>query len=497
MSDLHAQPRLAARAAPDAASRLAKWRALGAIGLVLLTFAAFWPSTLSLMASWEDGEQRTYTHGYVVLLLALWLIWRVRWDLAAIEARPFLPALGLAVVGALSWLMAFRAGLQIVHQAALPALAAVALLIAYGWPVLRRLAFPLAWLYLAIPVWDALLPVLNWISVMAVRLLVRIADVPAYFANNTFEIPLGTFEIADGCSGLHFFVVALTISLLYGEVNRDTLRTRVKLVVFALLLAMATNWLRIFIIVLAGYLSDMQHRLVTDEHYSFGWYMFAGMMVVYFFVVRRWPAGSHVPASGNPPDVAVPITRRGLAAALLGLALAPLALALDANQADASQLDRLMRTAAGAAVPGAAPALWRPGFPGADREFHGAIGDGPARVEVYAAGFAAQRQGKELSGFLTSVTGEMRRARSAGVAPAPWSELAAVDNAGGHWLVWYSYRMNERRYRDALRVQLDYGLGSFFGNPAAAVIALRARCEMADCAGARVALTRVSESNYP
>ena len=39
-----------------------------------------------------------------------------------------------------------------------------------------------------------------------------------------------------------------------------------------------TNWCAFFIIVVAGHLTDMQHHLVTDEHYSFGWYMFAGMM---------------------------------------------------------------------------------------------------------------------------------------------------------------------------------------------------------------------------
>jgi exosortase A len=480
-------------AAPAEAERFARRRALAAMGLVIATFVAFWPTLLSLRERWEDTVGRTYTHGYIVVLLVFWMIWRDRDRLAAAPAKSFLPALLLAVAGAIAWLVAYRAGLQIVHQAALPALAAVAVLTVFGWPVLRALAFPLAWLYLAIPVWDAILPLLNSISVFAVRFLLRVADVPAFFVNNRFEIPGGTFEIADGCSGVHFFVVALTVSLLYGEVNRDSTRTRVKLVVFALLLAMATNWIRIFIIVLAGYLTDMTHSLVVNEHYSFGWYMFAGMMVFYFLIVRRWPAPAAQPATpaGAPGD-AVP--RPGLAVAILGLAIAPFMLLVDSNRATPAQLETAMRPDAGAAHAGPTPG-WKPVFPNADATFTGAFGE----VELQVAGFASQGQGREVAGFSTSLLGEtLHRARvPRGDVPAPWNESAAFDENGRRWLLWSAYRMDDRWYRNALGLQLEYGFRSLAGAPAAAVVALRARCDSDDCATARRALLQVIETHYP
>jgi exosortase A len=473
--------------------RFARQRAFALMGLVLATFAAFWPTLLSLRERWEDTVGRTYTHGYVVVLLVFWMIWRDRDRLAAAPAKPFVPALLLAAAGTIAWLVAYRAGLQIVHQAALPALVAVAVLTAFGWSVLRALAFPLAWLYLAIPVWDAILPLLNSISVFAVRFLLRVADIPAFFVNNRFEIPGGTFEIADGCSGVHFFVVALTVSLLYGEVNRDSARTRVKLVVFALLLAMATNWLRIFIIVLAGYLTDMTHSLVVNEHYSFGWYMFAGMMVMYFLIVRRWPApGAQTAEPIDARGDAIP--RRGVALAIAGLALAPLTLLVDSNQASAAQLETAMRADAGTAQPAATPG-WTPVFPNADATFTGAFGD----VELHVAGFASQGQGREVAGFSTSLLGEtLHRARvPRGEVPAPWSENAAFDENGRRWLLWSAYRMDNRWYRNALGLQVEYGFRSLAGAPAAAVVALRARCDSDDCASARRALLQVIETHYP
>jgi exosortase A len=495
MNGADSQPEIVLTASADAGQRFASGRAFTVIALVLLSFGACWPGTLSLMASWEDTVGRTYTHGYVVVVLALWMIWRDRMSWTTVPARPFLPAVALLFAGALGWLVAYRAGLQIVHQAALPAFAASAVLVMFGWRTLRALAFPLAWLYLAIPIWDAVRPLLNWISVMAVRLLLRIADIPAYFVNNTFEIPSGTFAIADGCSGLHFFVVALTISLLYGEINRDNLRTRVKLVLFALVLAMATNWLRIFIIVLAGHLTDMQHRLVVNEHYSFGWYMFAGMMTLYFLIVRRWPAApTALPEATAPAGEMLP--RRGALVAALGLAVTPAWLFLDANVADDAQLVRAMRADVALQQSDAA-SDWQPRFAGATRESRGVLHAVDTPVEVYVAGYLSQRQGEELIGFGNSLLGEqLLRAPSPAPAPAPWTELQAVG-ATDHWVIWYAYRLDGRWYRSPLRLQLDYGIQSLSGAPAAAVIALRARCGAENCVAARESLKQIAETRYP
>ena len=69
------------------------------------------------------------------------------------------------------------------------------------------------------------------------------------------------------------------------------LRTRVKLVVFALAFAMATNWLRIFIIAIAGHLTDMQHHLVATSTTASAGYMFAVTMVMIF--PHRAPLAAH------------------------------------------------------------------------------------------------------------------------------------------------------------------------------------------------------------
>jgi EpsI family protein len=247
--------------------------------------------------------------------------------------------------------------------------------------------------------------------------------------------------------------------------------------------------------VLAGHFTEMQPPLVTQEHYSFGWYMFAGMMLLYFLVVRRWP---EAPAAGASPPAATGVIAptRAMVAALLALAVAPVWLLVDTNRASESQLSVAMRDdAAPRAAPGAA-GDWRPNFPGASRELHGSFAEEGTTVEFYAAGYLSQHQGAELVGFGNSLLGEKLRRGPRGAAPAPWKEQQA-DGAGGRSVIWSAYRLDDRWYSSSLRVQLDYGLRSLWSAPAGAVIALRAPCTANDCDAARQTLKQLAETHYP
>src|SRR5690606_23436432 len=154
---------------------------------------------------------------------------------------------------------------------------------------------------------------------------------------------------------------------LYGEINRDPPRMRLKLVALAAALSMAVNWLRIVIIVIAGYLTDMQHYLVSREHLSFGWVMFALTMAVFFLIVRRWPlpAASEPAASmGASPDRTPPAAVAMTAAVLL---VAPLWMLLDRNRSELSEVAPVLpRQVSGWEVERGAGVDWQPVFAGAD-----------------------------------------------------------------------------------------------------------------------------------
>ena len=232
-----------------------------------------------------------------------------------------------------------------------------------------------------------------------------------------------------------------------------------KLVALAIVMALLTNWLRIAIIIVAGHLTDMQHYLVSGEHYTFGWAMFAVAMAIYFLIVRRWTAEASVAADAPVP--AAPLAPLGVALACVTLALPGSWQWLDTNRASAPSAARGDLPAAVAgwrAV--AAPGEPRPAeFINADgstaRTFYG---DG-APVDVYRAFYLHQEQGARTRRVRQSAAGPGHAGalerRLAGRALA--RNQGAVPD-GDDWLVWYAYRVGENRDVDALRAQLRYGV---------------------------------------
>lgn len=481
---------------PRAIARNRNLRALAAMALLVLGLLLFWPTTASLIEQWEDTARRSYTHGYLIVAMSLWLLWRNRALWAQVEIKGSLLACIGVIVASVVWLIVYRAGIRIAHQALLPAIVFGAFVAANGFQAARRNWLPFAFLYFAIPLWDAINPLLQSLSSLAVRMMLRTAGIPVFFSGNTFTLPEGSLEIADGCSGLHFLIVGLAIAVLYGEINRDPWRTRVKLVVLATLLAMLTNWIRIFIIAVAAHLTDMQHYLVSKEHYSFGWLMFVGTMVIFFLIVRRWPVSPEPVAEAESVPRSGPISWLGAALASVGLLVAPVWLLADHNTIAKDQLPRLLpATLDGWSVQQTVGFDWHPVFAGADVTEHARYTKDANSIEAYAALYADQHQGKEVGAFANSVNGttlHVQRRGSAG--QGDWTELEATDSRGERWLLWYAYRLDQSWYRQSLPMQIQYGVKSLMSAPLSAVVAFRARCQIQDCSAARGALRDVTAS---
>ena len=127
---------------------------------------------------------------------------------------------------------------------------------------------------------------LQALTTRAVGLLASAFGLRVYIEGNTVGIPEGTFEIEGGCSGIHFLVVGLALAVLQGELIDAPIRRRVKLIAVMAALAIVCNWVRVFTIVMAGHLTDMQHFLIR-QHYTFGWALFAVIVGTFIWITAK------------------------------------------------------------------------------------------------------------------------------------------------------------------------------------------------------------------
>ncbi|MGE3906711.1 MAG: exosortase A [Reyranellaceae bacterium] len=488
-----------------AASRGASLRPLVVLALlVAVALVAFWPSISALMELWSHPEWRTYQHGYLIAVITLWLLFRERQRIANAVGRPSPGMLIIASAGAVAWAIAWNAGLQVVHFLLWPVILWAAVTGALGKQAGRALAPPIAYLYFAIPIWDALTPGLQSATVLANKVLAMVVGMPVLIEGNFIHIPEGSFEIAGGCSGLNYLVVGLAIAALLGEVNQDRPRRRLLLMAIGGALAIASNWLRVFIIIYVGHITDMDHYLVRVDHYNFGWVLYAFVLALFFYIARKLPEAKA--AAGADPDLPqVPSTDgRSIVYAVFATVIVALGPWLAGNL----RLAGTDELAAGAGVgvsqielpqslewqPAPAIGDWIPIFPGAEAESLVEFTQGESRVTAYTATYLRQAQGRELIGHDSRIEGLVpgRLTKSGVRIAATGPGISAME---AHWrstggsdaVIWWTYRIGSRDFTNGLRAQLWYGLASLWSDPVSAIVALRSECRP-DCGQARQVL---------
>src|SRR5262249_15724334 len=159
-------------------------------------------------------------------------------ELAAAPAHPWPLALAGLGSGIFAWLICYRASIQDLHITIFPALFWLAAAAARGWPLGPPLIVPVAFLYFALPSWSQLSNPLQDLTVVVMKGVLSVTGPPVRIHGSFIHIPNSTFEVQEGCSGLHYLIVGLAVAALNGELRHDTARNRAIQLAFMLLLAL-------------------------------------------------------------------------------------------------------------------------------------------------------------------------------------------------------------------------------------------------------------------
>jgi EpsI family protein len=377
---------------------------------------------------------------------------------------------------------------EIVSEALLPLLWIATVWASAGRSNARRLASAIGYFYFAIPIWDVLNGTLQRLTVTVVSWWLRGANVPAHLDGNFIHLPLGTFEVAGGCAGLSFLIVSLALAALGGVLYHHRWVPRLALVLVAVLLALFANWLRVFSVVMAGYLTDMQSFLVVKDHYYFGWVLFFVCLSPLWWVdswLQRRAVGSEPGAI--MPRTEVPMTApSALVVVLTGMVLT-------AGGGFGQWLAAAPPPSAARAIDLPPVESWKvveawndsrlPVFVGPTAAAAGWYARGDARVGVYVADYAVQRQEHEVVFYQNrpqgpedeTESGEIRTVSTA-AGPVAFVELATRTAGGAQRLVWVSLRVAGHFATGDLGAKVWQAAGVLFGRRDAQVIVLTADC---------------------
>ncbi len=294
---------------------------LGALGLcalaILALLVAYRDTVLDIVGIWSRSE--TFAHGFLVIPVSLYLIWRARNEWLGIPARPAWWGAPLLLGLGFAWLVARVTGIAVGQHLALVLMLPATVLMVMGARFAWAIAFPLAFLVFAAPMGEQLMPMLMDFTARFTVTMLRLTGIPVYVEGTFFSIPSGDWSVVEGCSGIRYLIASLTMGSLFAYLSYRSYWKRALFIAFSVVLPIVANGFRAYMIVMIAHLSDMKLALGVD-HFIYGWVFFGLVMLLMFWI------GSFF-ADGDPPrPQQVEVARAGstpvVAAALLALAAA-------------------------------------------------------------------------------------------------------------------------------------------------------------------------------
>lgn len=250
------------------------WQRIAPFIIIAIMVAIFLPTFIGLSTQWTQWDE-SLSHAYPLLLWFLVLLYKVgpinrtRQNLWI----DFLLAIGL-IAASICWFLFNTIQIKILEQLMLLPILFLALAFAFGVKTLWQLRFLLLMPVFAIPIWDYLNNGLVQLASAIVGEMVRMIRIPALIDGSSIFIPSGHIMIADGCSGLRYLIISLALGYTISYLNGYREKGLIISLLIAGLLGLLANWIRIFVLILVGYHTEMQSSLMTD-HETFGWIVFA------------------------------------------------------------------------------------------------------------------------------------------------------------------------------------------------------------------------------
>ena len=400
-------PALPAQAVP------AHWRAPLLAVLVLWAWILFVlrDTAVGMVDIWSRSE--TFTHGFFVPPIALWLMWRQRSRLWPLQPRPMPWVLLVMALCAVVWLLADMVSANAPAQLALVALLVLTIPCLLGLQVTRVLLFPLGFLFFAVPLGEFMLePLMEGTATFTV-LALRATGIPVYREGLQFVIPSGAWSVVEACSGVRYLIASLTVGTLYAHLNYRSARRRWLFIGVSILVPIVANWMRAYLIVLLGHLTSNRLGAGVD-HLIYGWVFFGVVILLMFMIGARWadadaPSAGALAAAAVHPLPARPLALTALAAAALILVPQWVSARLESAQDTAGPVltapERLSADWARMAAP---PSEWVPGFQNPSGEMRAGFGNGTLAVGLYVGYYRHQHAGRKLVSSSNSLTPDVK-----------------------------------------------------------------------------------------
>ena len=258
------------------------WSILLLVIPIFALIAANLEVLLFLLSKWLDFDHGAYNHGILLLPISFYYLWKT----GVFKHEVTVNWVGVVFCTGLI-MLTFAA--NIIHVASVQVVSVYLFIWCliftfFGWRSLKASFWPLMLMSFALPLWDSVGIFLQKLTLEVSYFMVYASGIPVLKEGFQIIIPQGRFEVEPSCSGLSYFLAASSLAVIYAMMNYKSRGHYVIVIGSIIFASIIANWVRVYIVIMAGYFTDMKHSLVQD-HFNLGWVLFGLFFIVllYFF----------------------------------------------------------------------------------------------------------------------------------------------------------------------------------------------------------------------
>src|ERR1700761_417179 len=257
------------------------------LAIALLLAVIYHRVAVKLVYDWYNLPD--YSHGFLVPLFSLFLLWDKRKTLQMTPIRQSWAGIPLVLVSIVILILGIYGVELFTSRMSFVFLMGGIVWTLFGPAMLRQVLFPLLVLVLAIP-FPAIIfnqitfPLQLFASRIASNIL-PIFGVPVLLEGNVIHLPVMPLEVAEACSGIRSLMSLFTLSVFYGYFLERTTGRRVFLALCSIPIAVTANVFRIVGTGLCVQYWDPDKALGFFHEFS-GWVMFVVSLACLYLVHR-------------------------------------------------------------------------------------------------------------------------------------------------------------------------------------------------------------------
>ena len=264
------------------------WAGIAWFGLILV--ACYMPVLQRLIHQWNYDPDMG--HGFFVPVIAAFIVWQRRNELAAIKPQPNLWGLLVIAWGGIQLLIAtLGAELFTARMSFVVTIIGVVWTLG-GTVMLKKLAFPLFLLFFMLPIPSVIYSAATFkLQILASQLAdsaLTVLSIPVLREGNVLELPNQKLSVVEACSGIRSLLSLTFLSLVYGYFFERKTWIRVVLFISTIPIAIVANASRV---TMTGIMTQVKAELAEGFfHQAEGWVIFMvalAILIVWHQVLLR------------------------------------------------------------------------------------------------------------------------------------------------------------------------------------------------------------------